>query len=179
MLRAALAAALAAAAFAGGAAAGERQYLYVWTAGVDGQSDGSDKLVTIDATLKSERHGKVIHTLWVGDRAELAAFALGADGRALRAARADGKAFEFDLGDPSRPRLRRAHSGAPGGEAPREARDERRLFVAGVPARDEPDAAHFVRAFTRGDDATLTILFEIDFRAPRLGLPRAVVLLDR
>jgi hypothetical protein len=180
MVRTGLAAMLAAAALAGSAAAGELQYLYVWTAGVDGQGDGSDKLVTVQATRKSERYGKVVHTLSVGGRGELAAFALSADGRTLRAARAgDGKVFEFDLGDPSQPRLRRAgRPGAAGGEAPREARDDRRLFVAGVPARDERDAAYFVRAFDRTDDA-LTISFEIDFRAPRLGLPRAVVLLDR
>jgi hypothetical protein len=179
MVRVGLAAMLAAAALAGSAAAGELQYLYVWTAGVDGQGDGSDKLVTVQATRKSERYGKVVHTPSVGERGELAAFALSADGRTLRAARAGGgKVFEFDLGDPSRPRLRRAGRPGAAGEAPREARDARRLFVAGVPARGEPDAAHFVRAFDRADDA-LTISFEIDFRAPRLGLPRALVLLDR
>jgi selenium-binding protein 1 len=111
MVRVGLAAMLAAAALAGSAAAGELQYLYVWTAGVDGQGDGSDKLVTVQATRKSGRYGKVVHTLSVGGRGELAAFA-------------------------------------------------------------------FVRAFDRADDA-LTISFEIDFRAPRPGLPRAVVLLDR
>ncbi|MGE5791824.1 MAG: hypothetical protein ACM36B_03985 [Bacteroidota bacterium] len=179
MVRALLAATLlAAAALAGGAAAGERQYLYVWAAGIDGQGDGSDKLVTVDATRASERYGKVVHTLSVGGRGELAALALSADGRTLGASRADGKGFEFDVGDPSRPRLRRATSSAAGGEPPREAREARRLFVAGVPARDEADAAYFVRAFNRADDS-LTISFEIDFRAPRLGLPRAVVLLDR
>jgi selenium-binding protein 1 len=179
MVRAGLTAMLAAAALAGGAAAGERQYLYVWTAGVVGQGDGSDKLVTVEATRKSERYGKVVHTLSVGGRGELTAFALRADGRTLRAVRAgDRKVFEFDVGDPSRPRLRRATPGATGGDAPREARDARRLFVAGLSTRGEPDAAYLVRAFNRADDA-LTISFEIDFRAPRLGLPRAVVLLDR
>jgi hypothetical protein len=38
-----------------------------------------------------------------------------------------------------------------------------------------PDPAHFVRAYGRDGEA-LTIAFEIDFRASRLGLPRAVVL---
>ena len=62
--------------------------------------------------------------------------------------------------------------------APREARDDARVFVAGVQLRNDPDPVHFVRAYRREADA-LTIAFELDFRAPRLGLPRAVVLLDR
>jgi hypothetical protein len=35
-----------------------------------------------------------------------------------------------------------------------------------------------VRAYRR-EGGELTIAFELDFRAPRLGLPRAVVLLSR
>jgi hypothetical protein len=52
------------------------------------------------------------------------------------------------------------------------------VFVAGVQLRNDPDPLHFVRAYRHEADA-LTIAFELDFRAPRLGLPRAVVLLDR
>lgn len=178
MVRAGLAAVLAAAVFAGGAFADERQYLYVWTSGIAGQGDASDKLVTVEATRESKRYGEILQTLSVGGRGELTAFALRADGRTLRAVRG-GKVFEFELGDPSRPRLRRVTPGAAGGEASREARAGRRLFVAGVPARGEPDAAGFVRAYDRADDGTLTISFEVDFRAPRLGRPRAVVLLRR
>jgi hypothetical protein len=180
MSRLEFAAAILATAFACGTAGAQQQYLYVWATGVEGQGDGSDKLVTVDATRKSDRYGKVVHTLSVGGRGELRSLRLSDDRRSLRAARAsDGRVFEFDVGaEPSRPRLRRAAAGTAGGEAPREARDARRVFVAGVPARDEPDAAYFVRAFDRADDS-LTISFEIDFRAPRLGLPRAVVLLDR
>ncbi len=170
------AAALIAAMACGNAAAG--QYLYVWTAGVEGAGDGSDKLVTVDATRASPRYGHVVHTLSVGGRGELAMLALSADGRTLRAAR-ERRVFEFDVGsNPARPRLRRATAGPAAGAVPREARDARREFVAGVPRRDDPDPAHFVRAYSREGDA-LTIAFEIDFRAPRLGLPRAVVLLDR
>ena len=51
------------------------------------------------------------------------------------------------------------------------------MFVAGVQLRDDPDPVHFVRAYGRDGEA-LTIAFEIDFRASRLGLPRAVVLLS-
>lgn len=185
-----------AAALACGAAAAQQHYLYVWTAGVAGAGDGSDKLVTVDATQNSVRYGRVVHTLSVGGRGELAALALSADGRTLRAARAgDGRVFgrvfdrvfdrvfEFDVGsDPARPRMRRASAGgtagAISGDSPREARDARRVFVAGVPLRDDPDPAHFVRAYRREGDA-LTIAFELDFRAPRLGLPRALVLVSR
>jgi hypothetical protein len=180
------AAAILAAALACGAATAQQQYLYVWTTGIDGQGDGSDKLVTVDATRKSDRYGKVVHTLSVGGRGELGSFRLSDDGRSLRAARArDGKVFEFDVGsDPARPRMRRATAGtsvgegATAGEPPREARDDARVFVAGVQLRTDPDPVHFVRAYRREADE-LTVAFELDFRAPQLGLPRAVVLLDR
>ena len=180
MRRRVLAAAALAAAIACNAAAAQQQYLYVWTAGVDGQGDGSDKLVTVDATRRSDRYGKVVHTLSVGGRGELASLGLAEDGRSLRAARAsDGRVFEIDLGpDPSRPRLRRVSAGAPANDAAREVRDDRRVFVAGVPLRDDPDAVYFVRAYRREGEA-FTIAFEIDFRAARLGLPRALVLLSR
>lgn len=180
MFRAGFAAATVAAALACSAAAAQEQYLYIWTVGVDGQGDGSDKLVTVDATPRSDRHGKIVHTLSVGGRGELASLGLTDEGRSLRAARAsDGRVFEIDVGaDPSRPRLRRVTAGAPANDAPREARDDRRVFVAGVRLRDDPDPVHFVRAYGRDGEA-LTIAFEIDFRAARLGLPRAVVLRSR
>jgi predicted lipid carrier protein YhbT len=74
--------------------------------------------------------------------------------------------------------MRRAGAAPAGGEAQREVRAGNRVYVAGVQLRDDPDALHFVRAYTRDGDA-LTIAFEVDFRAPRLGLPRALVLLER
>jgi hypothetical protein len=153
-------------------------------AGVDGQGDGSDKLVTVDATPRSDRYGKIVHTLSVGGRGELASLGLTDEGRSLRAARAGcGRVFEIDVGsDPSRPRLRRVSGHATARAlvdyASREARDDRRVFVAGVQLRDDPDPGYFLRAYGRDGEA-LTIAFEIDFRAPRLGLPRAVVLLSR
>jgi hypothetical protein len=182
MSRLELAAAILATVLACGTAGAQQQYLYVWAIGVEGQGDGSDKLVTVDATRKSDRYGKVVHALSVGGRGELGSLRLSDDGRSLRAARAsDGRAFDFDVGsDPARPRMRRATAGADAtaGEAPRAARDDARVFVAGVQLRNDPDPVHFVRAYRREADA-LTIAFELDFRAPRLGLPRAVVLLDR
>ena len=76
--------------------------------------------------------------------------------------------------------MRRASTGAgaTAGEAPREVRDGAHVFVAGARLQNDPDPVHFVRAYRGGGD-TLTIAFELDFREPRLGLPRAVVLLAR
>ncbi len=44
---------------------GQEDYVHVWTLGVEGVGDGSDKLVTIDANPKSKTYGKVVHTLSV------------------------------------------------------------------------------------------------------------------
>ena len=42
---------------------GQEDYVYVWTLGVEGLGDGSDKLVTVDVNPKSKRYGKVIHSV--------------------------------------------------------------------------------------------------------------------
>ena len=42
--------------------------MHVWTLGVEGWGDGSDKLVTIDAHPKSKTYGTVLHTVSVGTR---------------------------------------------------------------------------------------------------------------
>ena len=49
---------------------GQEEYIYVWTLGVDGLGDGSDKIVTVDARPDSATYGKVIHTVSVGGRHE-------------------------------------------------------------------------------------------------------------
>jgi selenium-binding protein 1 len=49
---------------------GQEKYVHVWTLGVEGLGDGSDKLVTIDANPKSKRYGKVVASLSVGGRGE-------------------------------------------------------------------------------------------------------------
>src|SRR5688572_28726325 len=49
---------------------GQEDYVYVWTLGVEGVDDGSDKLVTIDVNPKSKSYGKVIHKVSVGSRGE-------------------------------------------------------------------------------------------------------------
>src|SRR5437879_9631240 len=49
---------------------GQEDYVYVWTLGVEGLGDGSDKLVTVDVNPKSKSYGKVINTVSTGTRAE-------------------------------------------------------------------------------------------------------------
>src|SRR5687767_8358773 len=49
---------------------GQEDYVYVWTLGVEGLGDGSDKLVTVDADPKSKTYGKVIGQVSVGTRGE-------------------------------------------------------------------------------------------------------------
>ena len=49
---------------------GHEDFIYVWTLGVEGVGDGSDKLVTVDVRDGSKSFGKVIHTVSVGGRNE-------------------------------------------------------------------------------------------------------------
>src|SRR5436190_7647403 len=49
---------------------GQEEFLYVWTLGVDGLGDGSDKLVTVDVKPGSPNYGKVVHSRSVGGRHE-------------------------------------------------------------------------------------------------------------
>src|SRR6187431_942851 len=49
---------------------GQEEFLYVWTLGVEGLGDGSDKLVTIDVKPGSPTYGKVIHSQSLGGRYE-------------------------------------------------------------------------------------------------------------
>src|SRR5712671_7853292 len=49
---------------------GQEDYVYVWTLGVEGLGDGSDKLVTVDVNPKSKSYGKVLHSVSVGSRGE-------------------------------------------------------------------------------------------------------------
>src|SRR6202008_5012892 len=39
---------------------GQEEFIYVWTLGVEGLGDGSDKLVTVDVKPGSPNYGKVI-----------------------------------------------------------------------------------------------------------------------
>ena len=47
---------------------GQEDFVYVWTLGVEGLGDGSDKLVTVDARPGSPTYGRVIDSDSVGGR---------------------------------------------------------------------------------------------------------------
>ena len=49
---------------------GQEEFIYVWTLGVEGLGDGSDKLAVVDVKPGSPNYGKVIHTHSVGGRHE-------------------------------------------------------------------------------------------------------------
>lgn len=49
---------------------GQEEFLYVWTLGVDGLGDGSDKLVVVDVKPRSPQYGKVVNSTSVGGRHE-------------------------------------------------------------------------------------------------------------
>ena len=86
---------------------GQEHYLHVWTLGVKGMGDGSDKLVTVDVEPGSKTFGKVIHKHSVGGRGEAHHMGFTDDRKYLWAGRLDdSKIFVFDVGtDPSKPKL--------------------------------------------------------------------------
>lgn len=86
---------------------GQEKYLHVWTLGVKGLGDGSDKLVTIDVEPGTKDFGKVIETLSVGGRGEAHHMGFSDDRKYLWAGRLDdNKIFVFDVGtDPAKPKL--------------------------------------------------------------------------
>jgi len=94
---------------------GQEDYVHVWTLGVEGWGDGSDKLVTIDANPRSKTYGKVVHTVSVGGRGEAHHMGFTDDRRFLWAGRLDdSKIFVFDVGtDPSKPKLVKTISDLP------------------------------------------------------------------
>ena len=87
---------------------GQEDYVYVWTLGVKGIGDGSDKLVTIDANPASSRYGKVIHKVSVRGRGEAHHMGFTDDRRFLWAGGLDNsRIFVFDVGtDPAKPQAR-------------------------------------------------------------------------
>lgn len=86
---------------------GEEEYMYVWTLGVEGVGDASDKMVTIDVRSNSPTYGKVINSLSVGGRNEAHHAGFNADRRFLWAGGLDSnRIFIFDVAsDPSKPKL--------------------------------------------------------------------------
>ncbi|HVF62477.1 MAG TPA: selenium-binding protein SBP56-related protein [Casimicrobiaceae bacterium] len=91
---------------------GQEDFVHVWTLGVDGMGDGSDKLVTIDAHPKSKTYGKVVHTLSVGKRGEAHHMGFSDDRKYLWAGGLDDSViYVFDVGtNPAKPKLVRTIS---------------------------------------------------------------------
>jgi methanethiol oxidase len=88
---------------------GQEEYIYVWTLGVEGWGDGSDKLVTVDVDPKSLTYGRVIAQSAVGGRHEAHHGGFTDDRRQLWTSGLDtSRLFIFDVhSDPARPRLTR------------------------------------------------------------------------
>ncbi len=86
---------------------GQEDYVYVWTLGVEGLGDGSDKLVTIDVNPKSKGYGKVIHSVSTGARAEAHHMGLTDDRRHIWAGGlSDNRIWVFDIAtNPAKPKL--------------------------------------------------------------------------
>lgn len=86
---------------------GQEDYVYIWTLGVEGLGDGSDKLVTIGTNPKSADYGKVVSSTSVGGRHEAHHGGFTDDRRHLWLAGIDdGAIFVFDVAsDPAKPKL--------------------------------------------------------------------------
>jgi selenium-binding protein 1 len=86
---------------------GQEDYLYVWTLGVDGLGDGSDKLVTIDVNPASKKYGKVIAKVSVGQQGEAHHMGFTEDRRFLWAGGlSSNRIYVFDVhSDPAKPKL--------------------------------------------------------------------------
>ena len=86
---------------------GQEDFVYVWTLGIEGVGDGSDKLVTVDVRPGSKTFGKVISSASVGGRHEAHHGGFTDDRRQLWLAGLDtSMIFVFDIyTNPSKPRL--------------------------------------------------------------------------
>lgn len=86
---------------------GQEDFVYVWTLGIEGLGDGSDKLVTVDVRPDSKTYGKVINTLSVGGRHEAHHSGFTDDRRFLWAGGLDtSKLWLFDVhSDPAKPSI--------------------------------------------------------------------------
>jgi selenium-binding protein 1 len=86
---------------------GQEEFLYVWTLGVDGLGDGSDKLVTVDVKPGSRKYGQVINSHSLGGRHEAHHGGFTDDRRQLWLCGLEtSQIFIFDVhGNPAKPRL--------------------------------------------------------------------------
>lgn len=86
---------------------GQEDFVHVWTLGVKGMGDGSDKLVTVDVNPASKNYGKVIGHVSVGGRGEAHHMGFTDDRRFLWAGGLDdNKIYVFDIAtNPGKPKL--------------------------------------------------------------------------
>ena len=86
---------------------GQEEFVYVWTLGVEGLGDGSDKLVTVDVKPGSPTYGKVIDSHSVGGRHEAHHGGFTDDRRQLWLAGLESsRVFIYDVhSDPAKPRF--------------------------------------------------------------------------
>ena len=86
---------------------GQESFVHVWTLGVTGLGDGSDKLVTVDADPHSKSYGKVVGSVSVGGQGEAHHMGFTDDRRFLWAGTLDdSKIYVFDVGTtPGKPKL--------------------------------------------------------------------------
>lgn len=94
---------------------GQEDFVHVWTLGVEGLGDGSDKLVTIGANPASASYGKVVDSVSVGGRGEAHHMGFTDDRKFLWAGGLDdSRIFVFDVGtNPAKPRLVRTITDLP------------------------------------------------------------------
>src|SRR5688572_27282400 len=86
---------------------GQEDFVYIWTLGVNGLGDASDKLVTVDVKPGSSNYGKVIHSVSVGGQHEAHHGGFTDDRRHFWLSGLDtSHIFIFDIAsDPARPKL--------------------------------------------------------------------------
>ncbi len=86
---------------------GQEDFVYVWTLGIEGIGDGSDKLVTVGANPARPDHGKVVSSVSLGGRHEAHHGGFTDDRRQLWLGGLDSShIFVFDVGtDPAKPKL--------------------------------------------------------------------------
>lgn len=86
---------------------GREDFVYVWTLGVDGLGDGSDKLVTVGTRPGTPTYGKVVSSVSVGGRHEAHHAGFTEDRRHLWAGGLDSsRIWVFDVAtDPANPKI--------------------------------------------------------------------------
>ncbi len=86
---------------------GQEDYVYVWTLGMEGVGDGSDKLVTVGVNPNSDNYGKVVSSISVEGRHEAHHGGFTDDRRYLwMGGLDDSMIYVFDIAaDPAKPKL--------------------------------------------------------------------------